>query len=68
MWQLYMVLAVWYGNASIGGPIIVDGFKTEVACVSHMKKIEDATPKEKFGLLDSGRYEFLVKTCVKIDK
>lgn len=66
MWQLYMVLLVKAGSSSIGGPMIIDGFKTEVACIAHMKRIEDATPKESF--LWQAKYEFLVKTCMKVEK
>lgn len=67
MWQLYMILFVNAGTASFGGPLIIDGFKTETACVAHMKKIEDATPKVKL-LFDTDKYIFASKTCLKVEK
>jgi hypothetical protein len=67
MWQLYMLLAVWNGNGSIGGPIIVDGFKTEVACIAHMKKIEEVTPKELEKLFKP-TVAFPFAKCIKVEK
>lgn len=45
MYTLVMVMLIWGGNASTGGPIVVDGFKTKDACLTHAEKIKNSVPK-----------------------
>ena len=47
MWELFIVLTVFNGNATFGGPIVVEGFKTEKACYAHAEKMKKSLP-EKF--------------------
>lgn len=68
MWQLYMIMFVGWGTSSYGGPIIVDGFKTEAACIAHGQKIINATPKEFPVLISGQKPEFKLTTCLKVEK
>lgn len=43
-WQLFMILVVYNANATYGGPVVVDGFKSQEACIAHAEKIKKMTP------------------------
>lgn len=65
MWELVMIIVVGFGNATYGGPLIVDGFKTKEACMAHAAKIHAAIPREfdrRFGDT-TNRVEF--SDCIK---
>ena len=44
MWELFIVFLVLDGNATYGGPIVVDGFKTESSCYAHAEKMKGVLP------------------------
>ncbi len=69
MWQLYMILMVWNGNASYGGPIVISGFKTEDACYAHAEKLKKSTPKElERGTINiNAKPKFEHIDCVKLE-
>ncbi len=45
MWQLFAILLVGGGQFSYGGPIIVEGFKTEKSCYAHAEKLKQTLPE-----------------------
>lgn len=46
MWQLFAILGVFNGYSTYGGPIIVEGFKTEAACYAHAEKLKRTLPHD----------------------
>lgn len=64
---LYMILFVAHGNASYGGPLVLDVFKTEEACVAFADKIIKATPKviETSVPLFNQKPDIKVVECIK---
>ncbi len=45
MWQLLIILEVFNANFTYGGPIVVEGFKTEAACYAHAEKLKRTLPQ-----------------------
>lgn len=45
MYTLIMIVLIWHGNASFGGPVAVDGFKTKESCEAFAKEYESKLPK-----------------------
>ena len=70
MWQLYVIIAVLYGNASFGGPVIVDGFATEAACQTHIVKLKQNTPQsyEMSKWTPDSKVKFIHEACIRVDK
>lgn len=70
MWQLYAIIMVWSGTSSIGGPVIVDGFATEAACLTHLSKLKENTPQsiDHGKWLPEGRARFVHEKCIHVDK
>lgn len=66
MWELFAILVIWNGNATYGGPIVVEGFKTEKACYAHADKMKAILP-EKFSrnLLPDAVPKFESVKCIK---
>jgi hypothetical protein len=60
-----MVLVVWHGNSSTGGPLIVDNLPTEAVCKQRMAQIEAATPRALDGYIIDMRPKFVVKACIQ---
>jgi hypothetical protein len=44
MYVLIMVVAILNGNATYGGPIVIDGFATETACLAFAAKYSNDLP------------------------
>ncbi len=66
MWELFAVLVIWNGNATYGGPIVVDGFKTEQACIAHAEKMKKTLPaKYARSLLPDAVPKFESTNCIK---
>ncbi len=70
MWQLYMLIMVWHGNSTFGGPIVVDGFKTETACINHSQKIAQNTPQaiDLYKYSPDAKPKVVHAVCVKLEK
>ena len=66
MWELFAILVIWNGNATYGGPIVVEGFKTEQSCYAHADKMKASLPK-KFSrnLLPDAVPKFESVKCIK---
>lgn len=69
MWQLFAVLIVWNGNATYGGPVVVEGFKTEKTCYEHAEKMKKSLP-EKFSrnMFPDAIPKFESIKCIKKDE
>jgi hypothetical protein len=46
MYVLLMVVAILNGNATYGGPVVIDGFATETACQAFAAKYAKDLPHE----------------------
>lgn len=70
MWQLYVIIAVLHGNASFGGPMIVDGFATEATCQTHLAKLKENTPQvfDNGKWIPDGKVKFIHEACIRVDK
>ena len=68
MYTLVMVMLIWGGNASTGGPIVVDGFKTKDACLTHAEKIKSSVPKvivRSAGVIDTNKVTWEHVDCIE---
>ena len=65
MWQLFIIVAVWNGNATYGGPLIVEGFKTEAACYAHSQKITKSLPEVFHQRIVDAKPRVSFITCIK---
>ena len=69
VYTLIMVLVIWYGDASYGGPIVKDGFKTEAACLAYAAKIKASiAPSYERPLSPDTKNRFDQITCIKMDQ
>jgi len=72
MWQLFMILVSLGPYASSGGgPIVIDGFRTEQACLAHKDRIVNNTPQrvdlDSVFLADI-QFKYVTAACIKVDK
>ncbi len=69
MWELVMLVGVMSGNATYGGPIVVEGFKTEAACIAHAEKIKSKLPKSlpRGSMFVDARVAVEHVSCTKVD-
>lgn len=65
MYTLIMIVSIWYGNATYGGPVSVDNFKTEKECLAFADDYIKKLPKEFDRRLTNTRNSVEHATCIK---
>lgn len=67
MYTLIMIVAIWNGNATYGGPVSVDNFKTEKECLAFAEDYAKKLPKsfERSLLMANTRNSVEHVTCNK---